>query len=63
MKKDSRFTLKTIESSGSGLTSVVVDKSTGVQYLLAVLPSMGAGMSVLVDKDCKPLIEQTEDKL
>lgn len=61
MKKDSRFILKTIESSGSGLTSVVVDKSTGVQYLLAVLPSMGSGMSVLVDKDGKPLIEQVKD--
>lgn len=61
MKKDSRFILKTIESSGSGLTSVVIDKSTGVQYLLAVLPSMGSGMSVLVDKDGKPLIEQVKD--
>ena len=35
---------------------VIVDKETGVQYLLAHWTNVG-GLTVLVDKDGKPLVD------
>lgn len=37
-------------------TRVIVDKQTGVQYLLAHWTNVG-GLTVLVDKDGKPLLD------
>ena len=37
-------------------TSIIVDKETGVQYLFAYWSNAG-GMTVLVDKDGKPLLD------
>lgn len=37
-------------------THVIVDKETGVQYLLAHWTNIG-GLTVLVDKDGKPLLD------
>ena len=31
MKKEKRFDVETIETSGSGITTVVIDKNSGVQ--------------------------------
>lgn len=56
-KKESRFDVGTIEQQGNGIVSVVTDEKTGVQYLLAIVPNMGSGMTVLVNQDGKPLIE------
>lgn len=36
-------------------THIIVDKETGVQYLLAHWTNIG-GLTVLVDKDGKPLL-------
>ena len=36
---------------------IIVDKETGVQYLLAHWTNVG-GLTVLVDKDGKPLVDQ-----
>ena len=36
---------------------IIVDKETGVQYLLAHWTNVG-GLTVLVDKDGKPLLDQ-----
>lgn len=49
-----------IETYSQGLTNVqkiVVDTKTGVNYLLAsTATTAGCGMTVLVDKDGKPII-------
>lgn len=37
-------------------TRIIVDKTTGVQYLLAHWANIG-GLTVLVDKDGKPLLD------
>ena len=55
MSKD-RF----VETYTQGLTNVekiIVDKETGVNYLLAASTlTAGCGMSVLVDRDGKPIV-------
>lgn len=61
MKKERRFDVETIETSGSGITTVVVDKNSGVQYLLAIVPNMGSGMAVLVDQDGKPMLADKDN--
>lgn len=38
-------------------TRIIVDKETGVQYLLAWWTNVG-GLTVLVDKDGKPLLDK-----
>lgn len=58
MKKEKRFNVETLEQSGSGLTTVIIDKETGVQYLLAAVPNIGSGMAVLIDSEGKPLLEK-----
>lgn len=49
-----------IETYSQGLTNVqkiIVDTETGVNYLLASTPTTaGCGMTVLVDKDGKPIV-------
>lgn len=49
-----------VESSSQGTTNVrkiIVDTKTGVNYLLASSSiAAGCGMTVLVDKDGKPVI-------
>ena len=54
-----RFEIK--EKQGSGLamsTRIVVDRETGVQYLFAYQGYAG-GITLLVDKDGKPLLDTT----
>ena len=47
-----------VEKNGlSQGTRIIVDKETGVQYLLAWWTSVG-GLTVLVDKDGKPLLDK-----
>ena len=60
MSKEKRFDVKTIETSGSGITTVVTDNQSGVQYLLAIVPNMGYGMAVLVDKEGKPMLAEMD---
>ena len=56
MAKENRFQAEQLTSQGSILTHIITDKKTGVQYLLAISPNMGSGLTVLVDKDGKPII-------
>lgn len=55
MAKSTRFSADTVESQGSILTHVITDTETGVQYLLAISPGLGSGLSVLVDREGTPL--------
>ncbi len=57
-KKEQRFEMSMVQQSGAGMTSVITDRKTGVQYLLAVSPNLGSGMTVLVDRDGKPLLSE-----
>jgi len=57
MAKEKRFAAETFNAEGSALIQVITDKETGVQYLLAVYPNVGSGLTVLVDKDGKPLLK------
>lgn len=60
MAKNDRFQI--IQEEGSGLTSpqrqVVLDTSTGVQYLF-VHSGYAGGLCPLLDKDGKPLTWET----
>ena len=53
MAKDKRF--EKIYSQGMGAMEIWVDKQTGVNYLYRQSGYAG-GMSVLLDKDGKPII-------
>ena len=53
MNKRFEFTEK---EGGSEGAKIVVDKETGVQYLLAHWTNV-EGLTVLVDKDGKPLLD------
>lgn len=57
-KKVERFDISSAQTTGSGMFSVVTDKETQVQYLVVIYPNMGSGMSVLVNKDGKPLLKR-----
>ena len=57
MAKEKRFVVENVNAEGAALIQVITDKETGVQYLLAVYPNMGSGLTVLVDKDGKPLLK------
>ena len=57
MDKD-RFLISKTNGVFKG-TRVITDKKTGVQYLF-VWDSYAGGLTLLVDKDGKPLIEDTE---
>ena len=58
MAKEKRF-IKTY-SQGMGTTEIWVDKSTGVNYLY-VNGGYGGGLSVLLDRDGKPIITSPEE--
>lgn len=58
-KKDKRFIIT--EKEGSELTTlfqVIVDKKTGVNYLMSK-SGYGAGLTPLLDRDGKPIITST----
>jgi len=57
MAKEKRFVAENVNVEGAALVQVITDKETGVQYLLAVYPNVGSGLTVLVDKDGKPLLK------
>lgn len=57
MAKEKRFEAEFFKADGSALIQVITDKETGVQYLLAVCPNVGSGLTVLVDEDGKPLLK------
>lgn len=57
MDKEKRFVAENVSAEGPVLIRVITDKETGVQYLLAVYPNAGSGLTVLVDKDGKPLLK------
>ena len=58
MKKDNRFEIVYEQSSfGNGFCEVLIDKETGVNYLYRAF-GQGGGLTVLMDKDGKPLITQ-----
>lgn len=56
MAKDKRFKSEPPKAEGSVLTHVIIDTETGVQYLLAISPNLGSGMSVMLDADGKPFL-------
>lgn len=58
MSKEIRFEVESVNAKGATLTNVITDKETGVQYLLAIYPNMGSGLTVLVDADGKPLLKK-----
>lgn len=53
-KKETRFETSPLTSEGSILATVITDKETGVQYLLATQANMGSGLCMLVDAQGKP---------
>ncbi|MDL2252523.1 DUF6440 family protein [Ruminococcaceae bacterium OttesenSCG-928-I18] len=55
MADKKRFKTVTKEAKALKGTSVIVDSQTGVQYLY-VWDGYGGGLTVLVDKDGKPLL-------
>lgn len=58
MSKEIRFEVEHIAAKGATMANVITDKETGVQYLLAIYPNVGSGLTVLVDKDGKPLLKK-----
>ena len=58
MAKEKRF-IK-VYSQGAGSTEVLVDKETGVNYLFHSSGYAG-GVTVLLDKDGKPIITPIEE--
>ena len=65
-KDDERFVLVYEHSMGGhAFAEIVADKMTGVQYLLSTTfhnASVGNGLTVLVDKDGKPLLYQPPEE-
>ena len=57
MGKEKRF--EKVYSQGAGNIKIFVDKQTGVNYLF-VNDGYAGGMTVLLDKDGKPVITPTE---
>jgi len=55
-----RFTYKEEKGWMKG-TQIIVDQETGVQYLFANWGGVG-GVTLLVDKDGKPLLDQNYEK-
>ncbi len=58
-KKDNRF--EKVYSEGLGSTEIWVDKETGVNYLFKTSGYAG-GLTVLLDRDGKPVISPIGDK-
>ena len=59
MAKEKRF-IKTY-SQEMGSTMILVDKETGVNYLF-ISSGYAGGLTVLLDKDGKPVITPVEEK-
>ena len=59
MAKEMRF--KKTYSQGAGSLEVWVDKETGVNYLY-YSSGYGGGLTVLLDKEGKPIITPIEEK-
>lgn len=53
-----KFDIVKFGAKGSNDIRVIVDKETGVQYLLATSLGLGAGMTVLVDENGKPKLRK-----
>lgn len=60
MPKDKRFEKVYTQSAGS--TEIWVDKETGVNYLFHTSGYSG-GLTVLLDKDGKPVVTPVEEEL
>jgi hypothetical protein len=59
MEKKNRFTAeKAVMDKTGSMVTVITDEETGVQYLLGMMPNVGSGLTVLVDKDGKPLCKE-----
>lgn len=58
MKKDKRF--EKVYSQGMGSMQVWVDKETGVHYLYRQ-DGYAGGLTVLLDKDGKPMIAKVKE--
>ena len=58
MGKDNRF--EKVYSQSMGSMEIWVDKETGVQYLYRQSGYAG-GLTILVDKDGKPMITKSEE--
>jgi len=61
MAKERRFILGKKEGALEG-TKIITDSETGVQYLFAYEGYAG-GLTVLVDKDGKPLVDKNYGNL
>ena len=60
MNKEKRFV--TVYKEGSELsmaTTILVDRETGVQYLF-IKSGYGAGLTPLLDRDGKPIVQTVE---
>ena len=56
-KEEPRFVETMVPSKGGCFTSILVDTENGIQYLF-VDSSEGGGLTVMVDEDGKPLINE-----
>ncbi len=62
MKKDTRFEVVLTEGTGlnaAGVRQILVDKETGVNYLLW-RSGYGAGITPLLDSEGKPVIDKSK---
>ncbi len=59
MKKDKRFE-KVYSQCGMTYVEILVDKETGVNYIFHQ-SGYGGGLTVLLDKDGKPVITPVKD--
>lgn len=53
-----RFEVDHSSAKDGTMTHVITDTETGVQYLLAIFPNVGSGLTVLVDAEGKPLVKK-----
>ncbi len=58
MAKDKRF--KKVYSQGAGSIEIWIDTETGVNYLYRAA-GYGGGLTVLLDKDGKPVVTPIEE--
>ena len=59
MAKERRFVVSNKEGKAVG-TKIITDSDTGVQYLFAY-DGYAGGLTVLLDKDGKPLVSKTHE--
>ena len=60
MSKQKRFEIVYVQSTFGSDTQLLIDTETGVQYLYHHAGHSG-GMTVLLDRDGKPLLATTEN--